>query len=116
MKYFLIILLLLFSTVCRSYEIAENLTIRHLYTYYSGKVYVSFNETESLEVCSYYGGEIFIGPEQEGVQEILSSLLAARVSGKSLTIFYEATTGVEGSNHNSGCSEGVMAKLVAVVL
>ena len=102
--------------VCSAYETVGNLTIRHVYSYVSGKIYISVNEPELLNVCSYYGGELFIEADQEGVSEMLSSLLAARVSGRHISIFYEATTGPVGSNHNSGCNESVMAKLLAVVL
>lgn len=91
-----------------------DLTVRKIYTFSHGTVWLSVNEIDKTQTCRFYGGDLWFDTNGDDRQMMLPTLMAAHLSKSKIGIKYEPTTAEVGSDHNSGCITGKRAILKAV--
>ncbi|MEJ1363508.1 MAG: hypothetical protein RPU42_00160 [Candidatus Sedimenticola sp. (ex Thyasira tokunagai)] len=115
MKKIFCVLILLFLSINNCFaDYSGNHGINNLYTTKDGQVSLGFN-TQPTNTCNFYGWYIIFDASIAGGKNMLSILLAAKASSKSVNIWYTAST-ASGTNQNTGCNESSMAKLDGVAI
>lgn len=95
---------------------ASELTVRKIYTFGDGLVWLSITDSEraSTQTCNHYGGDFAFYTDDTMGSMMLSTLMAARLSNQKVGVKYEPTTATVGSNQTTGCGRPQMAVLKAV--
>ena len=113
-----IMLLILFVFTCNAYsgEWASKKTIKNIYTFNSGQVWVSVDDASNMKTCKFYGGELYFDTNTDGGKNLLATLIAAKMSSLPVNLSYNATSSEVGSDESNGCEKEKMAFLWAVTL
>ena len=116
-QFLLMIFLSFFSAVSLASEIETiGVTVKKIYTFENELVWLQLTEESRSRTvtCNHYGGDFKFYANNEAGELMLSTLLAARLSGGLVGLKYVPTTATAGSNQNSGCTRENMAELKVV--
>ncbi len=88
--------------------------VKHIGTFSSGEVMFDTDGTPS-SVCNYQGYRFKLDVNQKGWKNMLSTLLAAQLTGRVLGIGYTVSS-VPGTDYTNGCTTSNMAVVTIIIM
>lgn len=112
MKIKITILAILMSVLCGNAHAAFLSNQLPTSVFGSDDILFGFSSTPS-DLCNYYERQLIFDATTDKGKNMLSILLAAKLSGKKIDVWYTPSTS-QGTTHDNGCSRTTMGILTNI--